>query len=302
MSTKRENYILILITATFWGLSFVALNYALKRMDPFQILAARWTIAAAVFGVLVFKGILRIDVHKKSFPYMILTGLASPGLYSIFEIHGLKYTSPSISSIFIATIPTAALVLGLLLFQKKTGPKGILSIILAFSGVMICTVFSPSFSIYGDLRGYAYMLFAVMTGAFYGFFVDRATNEYRPIEVTACMSFMGCVLYNLICFARSQFTGSFLIPIRHFPTLLAILFLGICCSFLCYICFNRLLAVMDVALANNMTSSLVTVIGVAAGIFIAGDPGGLYTVIGLVMTVVGVWLSSQAQEEMDREL
>ena len=59
---------------------------------------------------------------------------------------------------------------------------------------------------------------------------------------------------------------------------------------------------MDVALANNMTSSLVTVIGVAAGIFIAGDPGGLYTVIGLAMTVVGVWLSSQAQEEMDREL
>ena len=301
MNDNRQNYIRILITSTFWGLSFVALNFALKRMDPMQILAGRWTVAAAMFAVMIRTGRIHLRLRKESIIYLILAGLAEPGLYSIMEIYGLKYTSPSISSIFIATIPTAALLLGLLLFHKRTGPKGILSIVIAFSGVMICTVFSPDFSIYGDLRGYAYMLFAVLVAAFYGFFSKRASADHSAMEVTAFMSFFGCILFNLICLMKGEFAGTFLIPLKHIPTLAAILFLGVCCSFICYTAFNRVLAEMDVALVNNMSSSLITVIGVAAGIFIAGDPGGLYTVIGLGLTIVGVWMSSQAQQEMEEQ-
>ena len=221
---KRENYILILMISLFWGLSFVALNFAMKRMDPMQILASRWTIAAILFGVLVYREKIRINIHSDRFVYVLLAGLMQPCLYSIFEIYGLKYTSPSISSIFIATIPTASLGLGLLLFHKKTGTKGILSIILAFTGVIICTIFTPTFSIYGDMRGYAYMMFAVMIGACYGFFSNHASKEYGALEITACMAFLGCLEFNVICFARGQFLGSFTIPATHFPTLLAIVF------------------------------------------------------------------------------
>ena len=39
---------------------------------------------------------------------------------------------------------------------------------------------------------------------------------------------------------------------------------------------------------------MITIIGVVAGVTVNGDPAGLYPVIGLTMTVSGVWLSSKS--------
>ena len=75
------------------------------------------------------------------------------------------------------------------------------------------------------------------------------------------------------------------------------MFLGACCSTLCYTCFNKLLGYLDTAIANNLTASTTTIVGVVSGVLIAGDPGGWYTVMGLILTVLGVWMSSMTIQE-----
>ena len=76
-----------------------------------------------------------------------------------------------------------------------------------------------------------------------------------------------------------------------------LLFLGVFCAFASYWCYNRLLHYADAALANNIVSSLSTVIGVAAGVIVLGDFWGWYTIVGLAITLAGVWLSTMRMKE-----
>ena len=61
--------------------------------------------------------------------------------------------------------------------------------------------------------------------------------------------------------------------------------------------YNKLLQYVDAALGNNIVSSLSTVIGVVAGILIMGDLWGWYTIVGLAITLAGVWLSTLRMKE-----
>jgi drug/metabolite transporter (DMT)-like permease len=74
---------------------------------------------------------------------------------------------------------------------------------------------------------------------------------------------------------------------------LAVLFLGICCSAVCYLAYNGLLAYLEPSAVNNLSGSTTTIVGVGAGIVLAGDSWGLYTIAGLALTLAGVWLTSQ---------
>ena len=56
--------------------------------------------------------------------------------------------------------------------------------------------------------------------------------------------------------------------------------------------------IISLIMAINTTSgSLSTIIGVVCGIIIMGDIWGWYTVIGLGITLIGVWLSTMRMRD-----
>lgn len=283
-----------MVVSVFWGMSFIVLTQLLKWLGTMEILALRWTLASVIFACLIGAGRIRISLRGKNARLLFLTGLSEPCIYSVFEIYGLKYSSASISSIFIATIPCATLMVSILFFRKKPGRMGVLSILLAFVGVVVATVFSPAFIGGGQILGYLFMTGAVMAGTVYGFFCSKAGEEYEPMAITAMMSFMGMLLFNGICLLGGGWSQMYVTFFTHWQVAAGIAFLGVCCSVICYASFNRLLSSLDLSIANNLTTAMLTTVGVIAGVFINGDPAGIYTVIGLMMTVSGVCLSSQS--------
>jgi drug/metabolite transporter (DMT)-like permease len=237
--------------------------------------------------------VIRLNLRKPALKYLILTGILEPGIYSVFEIYGLSNTSASVSSIFIATIPCATLVAGAIFWRIRLSRMSVISILMAFAGVVVFTVFSPAFQIGGNMSGYLYMTVAVLAGAFYAFASQGASKEYGPMEITAMMAFTGAILFNIICIIRGHGIDTYAACLGNGKLLTSILFLGVCCSSLCYLAFNKILAEIDAAIANNLVGSMTTVVGVAAGIMLNGDPSGWFTVIGMGLTVTGVWLSSR---------
>lgn len=297
---KRNTvYFLILIISTFWGLSFIALTVLMKWLDPLQIIAVRWTLASVIFITMMFLGKLKINIKKENFKYLLLTGLLEPGIYSVFEVYGLSYTSASISSIFIATIPCMSLILGFFIFKIKPSKVGLISIFVAFSGVIICTYFTPGFSTGGHLLGYGLMMGAVFVGTLYGFISAKASKDYSAIEITTMMSFVGMIFFNFANLLRGKFISSYALVFSHYKATVCIIFLGVFCSALCYIALNKILANIDPSIANNMIGSSITVIGVLAGVIINKDPAGIYTIIGVSLTLLGVYLSSKEVEDTD---
>ena len=263
-----------LLAASAWGFSFIAVDILLDTYAPIQVQALRWPIAAIFFAILGLTGIVKMDFRGKPKKWIILTAAVQPCLYAIFETYGVKYTSPSMSSIFIATIPCMILILGMLFFHRHTKLIGIVGILLAFSGVVISTVGGGFDASGGKLFG-SLLLF---------------------IEITAMMTFFGSLWFIPLNFIMGYGAETYTLLATDWRLLAGVLFLGLACSCGGYFGFNYVIGkANDPAIAGNVVESMITVIGVAAGIILRGDPFGIHTLIGLAVTLTGVIISSRAE-------
>ena len=287
-------YGLILIIGMSWGLSFMATTLLMRAgLQPIQIQAARWPVAAIFFGILVAAGKVRPDLRSPDLKFMLICGLLEPCIYMLLETYGLKYTSASTASVFIATIPCMTLIVRAVFMNERTSRTGVVSILLAVTGVVICTVFSPTFELSGQAVGFLLLFGAVLTGSLYSIFSAKASATYSPYDVTATMSFLGLIQFTVMNFAAGYGLSTYRTVFSDFRLVLGVLFLGLVCSALCFVAYNSLISRVDPAIANNLSGAAPTIVGVLAGILILGDAWGIYTVIGLALTVAGVILSSR---------
>lgn len=284
------------ICTILWGLSFAVMKILLNYVEPMQVLSLRWTLAAVIFGAMACVGKIKIDLHSPYLKYAVIAGLMEPCVYSILEIYGVDLMSASLAALFIATIPTMTLVFGAVLFRRKIVLLNAVGIILAFSGVFVATVFAPGFSVSGSILGVIVMVTAVISAAFYAFAVANASEDFDAKAITFIMAIMGTVAFNAISLIMGYGAGTYTAFFTNPHVLIGILFLGIGCSVFGYSSMNVLLSLIDEATANSLVGNLTTLIGVIGGIFIAGDAWGVYTIIGMLLTICGVWLSSRTIE------
>ena len=64
-------YVLVVIAATMWGMSYFGTKVALESLEPMQILTLRWTISTAVFFLLAVLKIIKVNFKGK--PIKILS-------------------------------------------------------------------------------------------------------------------------------------------------------------------------------------------------------------------------------------
>ncbi|MDO4869877.1 MAG: DMT family transporter [Bacillota bacterium] len=284
---------LVAMISIGWGIAFISIAMLLQDMAPMQMLAARWTITALIFLLLIVTGRMKLNLKKgKSLVFLFLTGLFEPCAYSILEAYGVKMTSASISAIFVATIPSMTLVLGILFFRHKADARLVLGLLITFAGVVIATVFSPAFSLGGTRMGMLCMMLGVIAASMYSLSSKRASADFDAMTVTAMMAFEGAICFNIIAFLKGYRMETFTILFTDWSIMANMLFLAVFCAFASYLCYNKLLNYVEPALGNNIVSSLSTVVGVVAGIIVMGDLWGWYTIVGMSITLAGVWLSS----------
>ncbi len=226
-----------------------------------------------------------------------MTGLFEPCAYSILEAYGVKMTSASISAIFVATIPCMTLILGIILFRHKADVKLVLSLVITFAGVAIATVFSPLFSVGGSRAGMVCMMLGVIAASMYSLTSKKASADFDAVTVTTFMALEGGILFNIIALCKGYGPDTYLILFTDWSIMGNMLFLSVFCAFASYVCYNKLLGYVEPALGNNIVSSLSTVIGVVAGIIVMGDLWGWYTIVGMGVTIAGVWLASMRMRE-----
>lgn len=280
---------LIFVQGSIWGLSFLSTNIAVSRLAPIQVVTLRWTAAAAVFAVLALLGKVRLPRDRRGWKLLLAVGLMQPCLYGLFETEGIRLTTTSESAVIIGAIPVMTLLLGSVLRRKKSGWLTVAGIFLSFFGIACCTVLSPQFTVGGKLLGYVELFIAVMAGAAFMHLSSKAGQWYGSVEITAAMSFIGCIFFNVLNLAKGYGLDTYRMSVQYPDAGLACLFLGVLCSSLCYLLMNYILSRIDnAAIASNLSNCWTTVVGVLSGIVIMGDPWGWYTGLGLLLVAVGM--------------
>ena len=62
---KLVIYTLFTVTAVLWGMSFLWTKVALDALEVVELLAVRWTLAAALFAVLIICKVIKVDFKGK---------------------------------------------------------------------------------------------------------------------------------------------------------------------------------------------------------------------------------------------
>lgn len=178
----------------FWGLSFVWTRQLLEVFTPLLIIFIRLVLSFFLLFMIAKVSRKLQKIQKKDYLFIFLLSITQPFLYFIFEGYGIKFTSASIASILIATIPLFTPIGAYFWYRDKLTKMNIMGLLISFVGVVV--VVSDfgndlSFSWFGIL-----MLFlAVITGTIYGLGLKRLTSNYNSITITTYQNLIGLFLF-----------------------------------------------------------------------------------------------------------
>jgi drug/metabolite transporter (DMT)-like permease len=199
MKKLNKAYPALFFAMMFWGLSFVWTRQLLEVFTPLLIIFFRLVLSSLILISIAKLSRKLQKIQKKDYLFLVLLSFTQPFLYFIFESYGIKYTSASIASILIATIPLFTPIGAYLLYRDKLTRMNIFGLLISFSGVVLVVADfgkALSFSLFGIL-----MLFlAVIMGSAYGLGLKKLTGEYNSITITTYQNLIGVLLFLPLIF------------------------------------------------------------------------------------------------------
>ena len=202
----------LLLVTIIWGAGFTASDIALQSLEPFQIMAGRFLLAALLMGVAGCPRVTKITRQE----WKAGTGMGV-FLFAAFALQtvGLRYTTPSKNAFLTAANVVFVPFIAFLFYRKKVRPAEICGAILALAGVGFL-------SLERDLRlglGDALTLAGAVCFAFQIVLTGKAVEKYRPMALnfvqmaTACI----CSLAVLVCSrnVKISFTAGWVLSVLY---------------------------------------------------------------------------------------
>ena len=269
----------------FWGLSFAATRRAVGEIPPATLAFLRFAIGLLVLWPLVRPRWWRSGATRRDHRDLFLAGLFGVTLAFLLENEGLARTTASHASLIVATAPLATALTEALLARRLPSRSTLLGFLLALGGVAL--VVGGDRGGEATLAGDVIMLSTVFTWVIYGFAVQRVARRHPVGWVTTLAVFWGTVLLlppALVEVARTGWTSP------STSAWGAVLFLGVLCSGLAYLWWNRALQVLGVTTTNSLIYAI-PLVAVAGGVVFLGEPLGWELVVGAVLVISGLALA-----------
>jgi len=288
-------HILLWITAIFWGVSFVATGIIVNKVPPFSAAAVRFFIA--------WIALFLINRKKTGLPFkhIFLAGLWGVTMYFVFENAALQYTSPTNTSLIISTIPLVNLFY-LKFFQKqKFGLFSYIGSAVSFIGVAVVIlngVLVLKLNPLGDILVFGATVSWIMY-THYFLSIQKSLEVKKEIPLIAAtreITFYGFI--SLLPFAIFEYFNTpfdISIFVTDSSVLFGTLYLGIFCSSLGYLFWNKSIQKLGARYATNAIYMLPLITAVAE-IIIMNKLPNIYLLIGGIMVVAGLFIAESKKK------
>ncbi len=270
----------------FWGFSFMASRTALDRTHMLVLLSHRFLLAFAVMNLLLLARAARISLRGKRLPPLLLLGVAEPVVYFFGEQYGILHSNTIFSGVMIATIPIVSTLAAAPLLRERPTVGQLLFSALSVAGVIGVGHRSSSSGAL-DWIGVVGLLVAVAAATAYTLLGRGISGEFTPFERTYAMMAMGAVVFTALAFARCG-AAAYVRPLTDAKYLLAIGFLGLCCSVGSYFLSSYAITYMTVA-RETVFANLTTAVSVFAGAFFLREPFSLVGALFCAMILAGIY-------------
>ncbi len=290
---KNKGHIAGIAFALIFGFSFMFSKILLEaNITPMGVIAYRFLLAFLVFEVLRLTKIVKIRFHKEMIIPVLLVAFFQPILYFIFETYGLNLTTSSEAGMMIALIPIFVTILSSLILNERPKKIQIIFIVLSLSGIILIQLMksNPDGEV-STFLGFVLLFLAVFSAASFNIASRSASRKVKAYEITYYMMLTGAVVFNMIYLIQLGINNDlnlYFSSISTIDVILPIMYLGIVASIGGFFLVNYALGKLP-AHVSSIYANLSTVVAVLAGHFILGDELSIYTIIGGIMIVLGVY-------------
>jgi len=287
----NKAYPALFFAMMFWGLSFVWTRQLLEVFTPLLIIFFRLILSFFILIVIAKSSRKLQKLQKEDYPFFILLSFTQPFLYFIFEGYGIQYTSASIASIVIATIPLFTPIGAFFLFKEKLSRMNIFGLFISFSGVILVVAEfgnRVSFSKFGIL-----MLFlAVITGTIYGLGLKKLTSKYNSITITTYQNLIGILMFLPLIFL---FEWDNLLNFNKIITVdlaISLFNLALFASSIAFVLFAYGIQKIGPSKASAFSNSI-PVFTLVFAYFVLNESITLLKLAGMIIVLFGLYLSQR---------
>ncbi|GAB6098966.1 DMT family transporter [Halanaerocella petrolearia] len=280
-----------LLVSVIFGFSFIFTKEALSVISTFHLLGFRFAIATLLLTILNIMGIIKLDFKEKNIRLLFLLSFFQPVIYFICETVGIRLTTSSEAGMMIALIPVSVTILAAIFLNERPALKQIGFIISSVVGVLFIIVMKGSLKFSGQLGGILFLLGAVLSAGFYNILSRKSSLEFKPVEITYVMMWIGALFFNGVAIIQHLNQGQlaqYFAPLRNSKVLMAIIYLGILSSVAAFFMVNFMLSKLE-PYQSAVFTNFTTVVSIVAGVVFRGEPFYWFHLVGALLILIGVW-------------
>ncbi|MFN4273157.1 MAG: DMT family transporter [Aliihoeflea sp.] len=285
----KNAYVLLLLTALFWGGNAVAGKLAVGHVSPMTLTALRWVLGLAVLGAIGWRQLVQDwPVVQRHLPFLLLLGTVGFTLFNAALYSALTMTSAINVSIEQAAIPMIIILFNFLLFRQRVTWVQLLG--LAFSVVGVALTAS-----HGDLTRLAELDVnfgdALMIGAVFVYAGYTLALRFRPdIHWKSFMIVLSAAAFvtSLPFLAWEMQTDRFILP--DMRGWLLVLYTALFPSVLAQIFYLRGVETIGPNRAGLFVN-VVPIFGTLLSILLLGEAFMPHHAVALALVLGGIWMA-----------
>ncbi len=288
-------YLKLLLTAIFWGGTFIAGKVVAKNVEPFSAAFLRFAIASVFLLLLTFKVEGRLPVIKASQIISIIAlGMTGVFAYNVLFFKGLKIINAGRAGLIIAMVPILIAILSSYFFKEKLTMVKITGIIISVTGAsIVISRGNPLDILNGSLgRGELYIFCCVLSWVAYSLIGKATMADLPPLVLVTYSSIIGAVglfvpayfngvTRNLTHYSATDWLGIFYLA-----------FFGTVLGFVWYYEGIKKIGPTKAGLFINF----VPVSAVLFAFLILAEPLTLSILIGTILVTSGIYLTNRTSK------
>ena len=284
-------YAKLLLTAIFWGGSWIAGRVAVQEASPFAVASWRFCIAALALGVLLLQREGRPRWTLAQWGWVTALGLSGIFLYNIFFLYGLRLIEAGRGALVVALTPAVIALADVLFFGARLGWRRGLGVAVALFGCLLVVTDGKPLRLFsgGIGQGEWLILGSVFTWVVFTFIGRGGGKTLSPLALT----FGGCLTGWAMLSVAALCDGSlFDFTATTWRGYSSIVFLGLLVTAAGFTWYSEAISTIG-ATRSAAFINLVPMFAVLLGAVLLDERLAHGALAGGACVIVGVWLTNR---------
>jgi drug/metabolite transporter (DMT)-like permease len=283
----------LILTAIFWGGTFIAGRVVAREMEPFTAAFLRFATASVFLLIITWKiegNFPRINFH--SFILLTLLGLSGIAAYNFFFFSGLKTIPAGRAAVIIANNPILISILSVIFFKEKISITRAAGILCSVSGAVLAISRGNLQDLSGQLgSGEFYIFMCVLSWVSYSLLGKTVMMKFSPLVSVTYSCLIGTILLLLPSCGEGLTDRIFQFSLESWLGIVYLGFFGTVLGFLWYYQGIKSIGPMKASIFINF----VPISALFLSYLILQESLNFTLFFGTIMVVGGVYLTNKSQ-------